>query len=163
RPEHSTILVVGDVTPDRVNALAEKYFGAWKRGNYTTKVTPEPPQTETRYVHIQVPNFPPYLGLSFKAPAFSDTSLDMPALDVLSFVYFYEKSELYKKLVLDERKVLVLSAGAPDSRDPYLFDDDASVVEAADRPYGKDGIMQTTEQAKTQPVDPQELQKTISH
>jgi zinc protease len=163
RPEHSTILVVGDVTPDRVNALAEKYFGAWKRGNYTTKVTPEPPQTETRYVHIQVPNFPPYLGLSFKAPAFSDTSLDMPALDVLSFVYFSEKSELYKKLVLEERKVRVLSAGAPDSRDPYLFDVDASVVDAADLQYVKDEIMRTIEQAKTQPVDPEELQKTISH
>ena len=163
RPEHSTILVVGDVTPDRVNALAEKYFGAWKRGNYTTKVTPEPPQTETRYVHIQVPNFPPYLGLSFKAPAFSDTSLDMPALDVLSFVYFSEKSELYKKLVLEERKVRVLSAGAPDSRDPYLFDVDASVVDAADLQYVKDEIMRTIEQAKTQSVDPEELQKTISH
>lgn len=163
RPEHSTILVVGDVTPDRVNALAEKYFGAWKRGNYTTKVTPEPPQTETRYVHIQVPNFPPYLGLSFKAPAFSDTSLDMPALDVLSFVYFSEKSELYKKLVLEERKVRVLSAGAPDSRDPYLFDVDASVVDAADLQYVKNEIMRTIEQAKTQSVDPEELQKTISH
>jgi len=163
RPEHSTMLVVGDVTPDNVNALAEKYFGDWKRGNYTTKVTPEPPQTETRYAHIQVPNFPPYLGLSFKGPAFSDSSLDMPALDVLSSVLFSEKSELYKKLVLEERKVRVLSAGASDSRDPYLFDIQASVVDAADLQYVKDEIMRTIDKAKKEPVDPEELQKTISH
>jgi zinc protease len=118
RPEHSTILVVGDVMPEKVNALAQKYFGSWKRGNYITQVTPEPPQTLTRYVHVQVPDFPPYVGLSFKGPAFNDTSMDMPALDVLSSVLFSEKSELYKKLVLEERKVRMLSAGGADSRDP---------------------------------------------
>jgi len=34
RPEYSTVVVVGDVTPEKVNSLAEKFFGKWEKGNY---------------------------------------------------------------------------------------------------------------------------------
>lgn len=163
RPEHCTILVVGDVTAEKVNALAEKYFGAWKRGSYQSQVPPEPPQQETRYAHVQVANFPPFLDLSFKGPAFDDSSLDMPALDILSSILFSEKSELYKKLVLTERKVRALDGGAPDSKDPYLFTVQASVVNPADLQYVKDEIMAAIEKAKSEPVDADELKTTVSH
>jgi zinc protease len=163
RPEHCTILVVGDVSPEKVNALAEKYFGSWKKGGYQSRVTPETPQKETRFAHVQVPNFPPFLDLSFKAPAFSDTAIDMPALDILSAVLFSEKSDLYKKLVLTERKVRFLNGGAPDSKDPYLFTIQASVVDAADLQYVKDEIMAAIAKAKKEPVDEEELAVTLSH
>jgi zinc protease len=163
RPEHCTILVVGDVSPEKVNALAEKYFGSWKKGGYQSRVTPETPQKETRFAHVQVPNFPPFLDLSFKAPAFSDTAIDMPALDILSAVLFSEKSDLYKKLVLTERKVRFLNGGAPDSKDPYLFTIQASVVDAADLQYVKDEIMNAIAKAKKEPVDEEELAVTLSH
>src|SRR6187549_3380556 len=73
RPEYSTIIVVGDVTKEKVEALAQKYFGVWKPGNYVSKVQSEPAQAETRYVHIQKTGFPPFLDLNFKGPSYSDS------------------------------------------------------------------------------------------
>src|SRR5437868_1986009 len=79
RPEYATIIVVGDVTPERVEALSEKYFGSWQRGNYVSNIPQEPVQNETRYTHIQKAGFPPYLNLNYKGPAFDDKKMDMPA------------------------------------------------------------------------------------
>lgn len=163
RPEYCTILVVGDVKNDKVNQLAQKYFGDWKRGNFVSNVPVEPAQTETRHAHIQVPNFPPYLNLSYKGPAFSDKEIDMPALDVLSSVLFSEKSELYKKLVIDEQKVRFIGGGASDSRDPNLFGIQTSVVNPDDMQYVKNAIIDAIEKAKTTPVDEKELNITKSH
>ena len=37
RPEYSTIIVVGDVKPEKVEKLAEKYFRYWKHGDYVSE------------------------------------------------------------------------------------------------------------------------------
>src|SRR5205085_11715071 len=107
-------------------------FSKWQRGNYVSNIPAEPVQNETRYTHIQKSGFPPYLNLNYKGPAFDDTKMDMPALDVLSSILFSEKSELYKKLVLDEQKVRFMQGGANDTRDPNLFSIGASMVKAED-------------------------------
>jgi zinc protease len=163
RPEYSTIIVVGDVSPEKVQALAEKYFSSWKRGNYVNQIPVEPAQTEARYVHIQKPGFPPFLDLNYKGPAFSDKAIDMPALDVLNSIILSEKSELYKKLVIDEQKCRFLGGGAMDARDPFLISISASLINASDLQYVKDAIVAAYEKAKTTPVDPQVLKDTKSH
>jgi zinc protease len=163
RPEYSTIIVVGDVTAAKVNALAEKYFGNWKPGNYKSSIPSEPPQTETRYTHLQMAGFPPLLTLNYKGPAFDDRKIDMPALDVLSTILFSEKSDLYKKLVLNEQKVRFIQGGATDSKDPNLFNIYASVVKAEDMQYVKDEIVKALEAAKTNKAAPQLLADTKSN
>jgi len=163
RPEYATIIVVGDVASDKVNALAEKYFGNWKKGDYVSKIPFEEAQTETRYTHIQLKGFPPLLTLNYKGPSFNDQQIDMPALDVLSSLLFSEKSDLYKKLVLDEQKVRFIQAGATDSRDPNLFNIYASVVNAADMQYVKDEIVKALEDAKINKVPAQLLADTKSN
>ena len=163
RPEYAIIIVVGDVTPEKVNTLTEKYFGNWKRGDYVSKIPYETPQTETRYTHIQMSGFPPLLSLNYKGPSFNDQQIDMPALDVLSSLLFSEKSDLYKKLVLNEQKVRFIQGGATDSRDPNLFSIYASVVNAADMQYVKDEIVKTLENAKVNKVDAQLLSDTKSN
>jgi zinc protease len=162
RPEYTTIIVVGDVTAEKVNVLAEKYFGKWERGSYTAEIPAEPEQTATRYTHLKNGGIPPYLSLNYKGPAFSDKDIDFPTLDVISSLLFSERSELYKKLVLDEQKVRSLSGGAFDSRDPSLFSAEASIVKEEDMQYVKDEIVKALDKIKEVPVDLKLLAETKS-
>lgn len=162
RPEYSTIVVVGDVMPKKVNALAEKYFGMWKRGNYVSIVPVEPKQDSTRYTHLQNGGIPPSLSLNYKGPAFSDAQIEMPALDVMTTILFSPTSALYKKLVIQEQKVRNLGGGASDTRDPYLITIQASLVNKADLQYVKDEIVKAVEDIKMNGVAEQLLAKTKS-
>ncbi|MEP7265719.1 MAG: pitrilysin family protein [Bacteroidota bacterium] len=157
RPENATILVVGDVTPEQVNALSEKYFGKWERGNYVSKIDVEPVQTEQRSTHIQVPGFPPAVTLDFKGPAYSDQNNDMQAIDLLNAILFSEKSDLYNKLVVKESKVRSMDGSANNTVDPYLIEISASLVKKEDMQYVKDEFMKAIDYAKTNPVDAQQL------
>ncbi len=163
RPEYCTIIVVGDVKPEQVNDLSQKYFGSWKHGDYVSKVDAEPAQTATRYTSVVVPNFPPYLTLNYKGPAFSDTAMDMPALDVLSSILFSEKSDLYNKLVLTEQKCREIGGYALDARDPGLINISASLVDIKDMQYVKDEFVKALEAAKSTPVNDSTLAETKSH
>lgn len=163
RPEYSTVVVVGDVTPDKVNSLAEKYFGKWEKGNYQAGIPVEPEQQETRYVHLQNASIPPLLNLNYKGPAFNDKEIDMPALDVLSTIVFSQTSDLFKKLVIEEQKVRFIGGGAFDSRDPNLFSIQASLINKEDMQYVKDEIVKAIENVKANGVDEEVLSDTKSN
>jgi zinc protease len=162
RPEYSTIIVVGDVTPDRVNKLAQQYFAKWERGDYEPQIPTEPEQKETRYAHVQNANFPPSLGLNFKGPAFSTEQKDKAALDLFAAIAFSQKSPIYKKLVVEEQKVRSIGAYGLDTRDPGLFSISASLLKADDLDYVKAEIDQVIEQYKTQAADPKLLEEAKS-
>jgi zinc protease len=159
RPEYATILVVGDVNSEAVNKLAEKYFGMWQTGNYASKIPVEPTQTETRYAHVKVPNFPPVVSLNYKSPAFDDSKIDMPALDLLNTILFSEKSELYNQLVIEEQKIRNIGGGAYNTRDPYLSMISASLVDEKEMQYVKDVIVKAIEKSKTTLVDATTLEQ----
>jgi zinc protease len=52
RPEYTTVIVAGDVTPEKVIPLVEKYWGVWKRGSYKAPVPQEPPAKGMVYAHV---------------------------------------------------------------------------------------------------------------
>jgi len=147
------------VNSEAVNKLAEKYFGMWQTGNYASKIPVEPAQTETRYAHVKVPNFPPVVSLNYKSPAFDDSKIDMPALDLLNTILFSEKSELYNQLVIEEQKIRNIGGGAYNTRDPYLSMISASLVDEKDMQYVKDAIVKAIEKSKTTLVDAATLEQ----
>ncbi len=163
RPEYTTILVVGDVTPERVEQLTEKYFGQWEQGDYQPDIPEEPEQTETRYAHVQTGNYPPYLSLNYKSPAFDPRSKDNAALSVISQILFSEKSDLYQKLVIDERVARSLNSFHLFTRDPFLFTVSATLREAEDLQYVKEQIASAIDDLKQNGVDPELLADTKAH
>ncbi len=157
RPEYTTILVVGDIDHANVMNLAKKYFGDWERGNYQPEIPVEPEQLETRFTHVQVPAFPPYLSLNYKGPAFDANTIDNAAIDIILNMVFSERSELYKKLVLEEGILRGLQANAYYTRDPYLISIAASFKEEKDMQDVKNQITNALENLKTTPVNSQLL------
>jgi zinc protease len=56
RPDLTTIVVVGDVSPDEARGVIEKYFGAWKAVGPTPRtILPPVPLNKTASVHIPDP------------------------------------------------------------------------------------------------------------
>jgi zinc protease len=163
RPEYSTIIVVGDVKQADVNNLANKYFGNWKRGSYTAAIETEPLQKETRFAHVKNPAFPPYVELDYKGLAFTDKSIDLPALNILLTALCAESSDLYQKLVVKEQKARSIGGEPNLTRDAHLISVGASLVKAADMQYIKDEMVKALEAAKTQPINAKKLADTKSY
>lgn len=163
RPEYCTIVVVGDVTKEQVNALAEKYFGKWERGNYNPDIPSEPEQKETRFAHVKNAETLPALSLNFKGVAFNDKSTEIPALYIMSSIYFSQKSEIYKKLVLTEKKLRGIYCGPSFNRDADLIDIGATIRKKEDMQYVKDEIMKTLELIKTTKLDDKALNDAKSN
>jgi zinc protease len=163
RPEYSTIVVVGDIKPENIKQLSARYFGDWEKRNYKSEIPMEPKQQETRYFHLQNNSIPPFLMLSYKGPAFNDTKIDMPALDIISSLLFSETSDLYKKLVIEEQKVRFIGGGAFDSRDPNMFNIQASLINKENMQYVKDEVVKAIEDLKKKGVDEELLADTKSH
>jgi zinc protease len=119
RPEHTTVLLVGDVTHEQALALTKKYFGDWKRGSYVPNIPAEPAQAAPRTATVDW-NSPtlPWVVIAFRGPAYSDVQPDKAALDLLSPIAFGQNSDLYQRLVLTDQKVDELNAEFGNHPDP---------------------------------------------
>ena len=150
RPEYVTIIVAGDVKHDGVMQLVNKYWAGWKRGNYTPEIPNEPEQTAALSTQVDWPTPTlPWVAVSFKGPAYSDTQKDKPALDLISSLGFSQTSELYQKLVIKEQKVDTIFADFEDHRDPYLLTVVARVKDPKDIEYVKGELIKAFDSYKT--------------
>lgn len=69
-PANATLVVVGDVDPQAVFALAQKYFGTIPARAMNHAALPaEPAQTETRRVRLKLPAEVPYLVMGYHSPS----------------------------------------------------------------------------------------------
>ena len=164
RPEYTVIIVSGDINAAQTKTLVDKYWGNWKRGTHKADIPQEPPQAESRSAHIDWPTPTlPWVIAAFKVPAYSDTAKDMAALDVLSFLGFSESSPLYRRLVLEEQKVDVLSGGYYNHLDPHLFTVNARVKKKEDMDSVREAVLSTMAGFKDTPVSPERLDQVKKH
>ncbi|MFI5251778.1 MAG: M16 family metallopeptidase [Bacteroidota bacterium] len=164
RPENCVLVIVGDFNHDNLLTLAKKYYGDWKTGNYKLDIPAEPPQTEEKKIDLPWKSKTlPILTVSYHGPAFSDSLVDMPALDLLSQLYFSQTSDIFRKLVVEKQIVEFIAANNSDHRDPELFWIFSRIKDIKNIDTVREMIYAAMEEAKTKPVDAQKLAAVKSH
>jgi zinc protease len=164
RPENCIVLVVGDVDPTQVFALAERYYGDWQRGYRPVEVPVEPQQTEAKSSRLDWPNpVRPQILYGYQAPAFSTASVDWAALDLIGQLLFSESAPLYQELVVDKQWADNLQGGISARRDPSLFNIYVRARSLDVIPQVEKTIADHLARLGREPVDPVRLDRIKSH
>lgn len=125
-PNNAVVVIAGDVDPQQVLKLAEKYFGAIPPKTLPkTKPQQEPAQMGIRRVNVKAPAENPFLMMAYKVPRLLDVEKDEDpyALELLAAVLDgYDNARLPAKLVRTDRIANSVDAGYDGiSRGPVLF------------------------------------------
>jgi zinc protease len=164
RPENITLVVVGDVQPEKVVALAKQHYGDWTKGYKKPDVQPEPPQTQARSASLDWPGeIRPQFMLGYHMPAFSTETTDSAALDLIGQLLLSESAPLYQELVVDKQWVDTIQGGADFHRDAYLFVVFARAKSEDLVPKVKGTVDRYLAELQTQPIDPKRLDRIKSH
>ena len=154
RPENTVLFVVGDVEPERVLQLAERYYGGWKSGYVAPQIPVEPEQRAERHVDVKFDGQTlAIVEIAYKLPAFAPADRTRVAAELLAELAFGETSETHRRLVLDEQAVEFVEAGADDSRDPKLFEIAARVKDPTKIDYVLGVLDATIAAARESPPD----------
>ncbi len=120
-PNNAVVVVVGDVEPTEILALAKQYFGALKPATVTPpRVRPEVPQRGIKRVTIKRPARLPYLLMGYKVPVLNHAApgeeWEAYALELLAYVLDGSSSaRLTRELIRGEEIANSLNT----SYDPY--------------------------------------------
>lgn len=163
RPEKTIVIVVGDVDAEETFALVEKYWGGWQQGEYDGEIPVEPPLDGPKYEHLvwEAPT-QPWLVMNYRGPAYVPTKKDMPALDVISSIYFSESSNLYQRLVIEEQAVDQLFTYFPDRKDPGVLMIAARLTGTEHAANVRDAVNATLLEARTKLVPESKVEQTKS-
>jgi zinc protease len=163
RPENSILLVVGDVEPERVFSLAERYYGPWKPGYQPPAVVAEGPPKGPQRAHLDWPNpTNPYLVMGYRTPAFAPDRT-WAALLVIEQLLFSESAPLYQDLVVDKQWVDFVAGDSDPHRDPYLFGIYSRVRSDELMPKVEAAIHAAIEELMGKPVEAARLERVKSH
>ena len=163
RPENVAVVVVGDVEPERVMALAQQHYGGWKKGYQAPAVKPEGAPQGPRRAHLDwATPTNPYLAVGYRTPAFA-ANRDWATMAVIEQLLFAENAPLYQELVVDKQWVDFVGGSADPHRDPYLFTISARVKTTDLLPQVESAIVAHLERLQEAPVDPARLERVKSH
>ena len=159
-PSNLTIAIVGDVNPDQVRKLAEKYFGPIPSGPKPDPVeTVEPPQLGERRVVVEDPA-QPFVLIGYHKPSIHHP--DDAVFDAITdIVGMGRTSRLYKSLVKEKRIAVAASGfqGMPGTKYPNLFLFYAVPARGRTNQECEEAIDSEIERLKSELVSPEELAK----
>ena len=154
RPERTTIVVAGDIAPQRVFDEVEALWSGWKRGDAETAIPQEPPPAGPLFAHASAPSkTPPWITVGFRGPGFSATSREYVAFQLLMQLSFGKDSELRRQLLAEEEKVDYFGVDLPEDADPSLATIYARVVSVEDVLRVRDRILTEVALRRSQAVD----------
>jgi zinc protease len=160
RPENCVLILAGDFDPSSAAELLRKYYSDWESGYSAPEIEPEPPQQAPRQAQVDFPGRTlPLLAVAYKGPAWNATDRVAVAATVLGEAAFGSNSELYRRLVLREQVVQMMSADFSLRRDPYLLTVTAMVTDTANLGRVETAILETVAGFQEQLLDPARLAK----
>lgn len=160
-PENMVAILVGDVDPEEVKRVMERYFGTIPaRPSPKKAITVEPPQRGERRINVHFDAEPQVL-IGWHKPTFPDP--DLYVFEVIQYILSANgrSSRLYERLVKKDALAQEASAfTAPGDKYPNLFvllltpraPHTAAEVEKA--------ALEEIERLKTEPVSQEELERT---
>jgi zinc protease len=163
-PNNATLVVVGDVNPREVIALARQHFGPVPaRKLARTRVPAEPAQSETRRSRLSAPAQVPSLFMGFHAPALSLRADDWEpyALMVLNGVLDGGGSARFERELVRQQQIAA-SVGvgySPTARHPVLFLVSATPSRGHTPAELEAAIRAQIQRVQEEPVAPAELER----
>jgi zinc protease len=158
-PSNATMVVVGDVTPEEVFALCEKYLESIPSHAPPPPVTTlEPEQIGERRLVVHKPAELPLLMIAYHIP--QSNNPDFYALNILRTILFQgESSRMYQRLVDKDQIALSVNSSVNSAFDPTVVQISAQPKEKADPQLCEKAIYEELERVKTAPVNDREVEK----
>jgi len=158
-PGNATMVVVGDVTPEEVFKLAEKYLEPIPSNAPPPPVaTVEPEQLGERRLTVHKPAELPLLMIGYHVPKTDNP--DFYALNVLRSILFQgESSRMYQRLVDKDQIALEVESETDNAFDPTLLIFAAQPKEGVDPQRCEKAIYEELERVQNAQVTDRELEK----
>jgi zinc protease len=158
-PSNATMVVVGDVTPEEIFQLCEKYIEPIPAHAPPPPVTTvEPEQLGERRLVVHKRAELPVLLIGYHIPQTNNP--DFYALNILRTVLYQgESSRMYLRLVDKDQLALFVNSFSPSAFDPSLEQIIAQPKQGVDPAACEKAIYEELERAKTSAITDQELEK----
>jgi zinc protease len=163
-PNNATLVVVGDVQPAEVLALAKKYYGPIKPEKIATqKPRPEIPQSGERRTQVAIPATIDYLMMGYKVPSLNTTEEDWQvyALEVLAWILDGGRSSRLSKELLREQQLVTTTSVSYDlhSRLQTLFTVSAIPAKGKTTEDVEAALRQQIKRMREEAVSDEEMQR----
>jgi zinc protease len=158
-PNNATMVVVGDVSPDEIFQMCEKYIDPIPTHAPPPPVTTvEPPQLGERRLLVHKQAQLPLLMIAYHVPPTNNP--DFYALNILRTVLFQgESSRMYQRLVDKDQLALDVSASAEPAFDPTIVEIAVQPRQGVDPQACEKAVYEELEKAKSAAISDTELEK----